>query len=61
MEKIVLKVRHSVKERLQRGLRHCRNAGTRLRYLMIVNVISGRSTRQTAEVLKCTTPRWDAS
>lgn len=52
MNKIVLKVRHSVKERLQRMLRKCRNAGTRLRYLMIVNVLSGRSTWQTAEVLK---------
>ena len=52
MNKIVLKVRYSVKERLYRALRQCRNAGTRLRYLMIVNVISGRSTHQTAEVLK---------
>src|ERR1041384_1535107 len=52
MKKIVLKVRHSVKERLYRALRQCRNAGTKLRYLMIVNVISGRSTRQTAAFLK---------
>jgi transposase len=51
MTKIVLKVRHSVKERLRRTLRHCRNAGTRLRYLIIINVISGRSTRQTEKVL----------
>ena len=52
MEKIVLKVRFGVKERLSRGLRQCRDAGTRLRYLMIFNVINGRSTRQTGEVLK---------
>jgi transposase len=51
MQKIVLKVRISVKERLSRGLRHCRDAGTRLRYLMVLNVINGRSTRQTAAVL----------
>jgi transposase len=52
MNKIVLKVRVSVKDRLCKGLRRCRDAATRLRYLMIFNVISGRSTRQTAEVLK---------
>jgi len=52
MNKIVLKVRVSVKDRLSKGLRRCRDAGTRLRYLMIFNVINGRSTRQTAEVLK---------
>jgi transposase len=51
MKKIVLKVRHSVKERLYKALRRCRNAGVRLRYLMIVNVIHGLSTRETAEVL----------
>ena len=51
MKQIVLKVRYSVKERLCRMLRNCRNAGTRLRYLMIVNVINGRSTRLTAKVL----------
>jgi transposase len=51
MEQIVLKVRVSVKDRLSRGLRHCRDAGTRLRYLMIFNVINGRSARQTAKVL----------
>ena len=52
MNKIVLKVRVSVKDRLSKGLRHCRDAATRLRYLMIFNVISGRSTRETAKVLK---------
>ena len=52
MNKIVLKVRVSVKKRLSKGLRGCRDAATRLRYLMIVNVINGRSTRETAKVLK---------
>jgi transposase len=52
MQKIVLKVRVSVKERLSKGLRRCRDARTRLRYLMIFNVINGRSARQTAELLK---------
>lgn len=52
MEKIVLKVGFKVKQRLSKGLRGCRDAGTKLRYLMIVNVIHGLSARQTAEVLK---------
>jgi transposase len=52
MRKIVLKVRESVKQRLSRKLRRCREPGTKLRYLMILNVINGRSARQTAEVLK---------
>jgi len=52
MEKIVLKIRVSVKERLSRSLRHCRDAGTQLRFLMVFNVLNGRSARKTAEVLK---------
>ena len=52
MQKIVLHVRFSVKERLSKNLCRCRDAGVRLRYLMIINVINGRSGRQTAEVLK---------
>jgi len=52
MNKIVLKIRVSVKERLSRSLRRCRDAGTRLRFLMIFNVVDGRSARQTAAVLK---------
>src|SRR6266852_352039 len=48
---IVLKVRFSVKERLLKNLRRCRAAGVRQRYLIIVNVVNGRSARQTAEVL----------
>ena len=52
MPAIVLKVRYAVKDRLLRNLRRCRCAGTRLRYLIVVNVLNGRSARTTAEVLK---------
>ncbi len=51
MPVIVPPVRHSVKERLLRNLRHCRQAGLRLRYLIIVNLLSGRGAYRTAEVL----------
>lgn len=51
MQQIELKVRYSVKERLGKSFRQCPNAGTRLRYLMVINVINGRSSRQTAKVL----------
>jgi transposase len=52
MQMIVPPLRFSVKERLRKNLRRCRDAGVRLRYLMIFNVVGGRSARQTAEVLK---------
>jgi transposase len=52
MPAIVLKVRYAVKQRLLKNLRRCRNADTRLRYLIVVNAFSGRSPRRTAEVLK---------
>src|SRR5262249_30883630 len=52
MPVIVLKVRYAVKDRLLKNLRHCRNAATRLRYLIVVNILSGRSARTTADVLK---------
>jgi transposase len=52
MPAIVLKVRYAVKERLLRSLRRCRGAGPRLRYLIIINLLSGRSARATAEVLR---------
>jgi transposase len=52
MKKIVLKVHVNVKERLSRSLQRCRDAGTRVRFLMIFNVLNGRSARQTAAVLK---------
>ena len=52
MQKIVLRVRFSVKERLSKNLQRCCDAAVRLRYLMIFNVLNGRSGRQIAELLK---------
>src|SRR5262249_48891032 len=52
MPAIVLKVRYAVKDRLLKHLRRCRHAATRLRYLIILNVLSQRSARLTAEVLQ---------
>jgi transposase len=52
MPTIVLKVRYAVKERLLRNLRRCRNADTRLRYLVVLNGLNGRSAHDTANVLK---------
>jgi transposase len=52
MSSIVLKVRYAVKQRLLKNLRRCRCAGTRLRYLIIINVLNGRSARATATVLQ---------
>jgi transposase len=52
MKTIVLKVRFAVKERLLKRLRRCRDAGVRLRYLVIINVLNGRSVAETEAVLK---------
>jgi len=52
MAAIVLSVPFALKQRLLRNLRHCRGAAVKLRYLMVVNVLNGRSARTTAEVLK---------
>jgi transposase len=41
----------SVKEKLCRSLRGCRNAGVRVRYLIIINLLNGRSAYETADVL----------
>jgi len=51
MPSILAGVRFSVKEKLCKQLRRCRNAGVRVRYLIIINLLNGRSARQTAEVL----------
>src|SRR5439155_10080621 len=51
MISILAGVRFSVKEKLCKHLRRCRNAGVRIRYLMIINLLNGRSARKTAEVL----------
>jgi putative transposase len=51
MSSILTGVRFSVKEKLCRQLRRCRNAGVRVRYLMVINLLNGRSAYRTAEVL----------
>jgi transposase len=52
MTLIVLKVRYAVKERLRKSLRRCHATGTKLRLLIVLNTLNGRSARQTAEVLQ---------
>lgn len=51
MEGILGDVRHCAKERLEKGLRRCQRAEQRLRYLMIVNLLNGRSAVETAKIL----------
>jgi transposase len=51
MNSILPRVRLSVKERLYRYLRVCRGAALKTRFLIVVNLIAGRSPRRTAEVL----------
>lgn len=51
MNVILPKVRYSVKEKLLKHLRQCRNAGLRLRYLIVVNLLNGRGAYEVAEVL----------
>src|SRR4051794_33007442 len=51
MSSILPPVRYSVKERLLRRLRCCRDAGLRLRYLIIINLLNGRGAYETAAVL----------
>jgi putative transposase len=51
MSALVPKVRFSVKERLLRHLRRCRDAGLRIRYLIIINLLNGRGAYETAAVL----------
>ena len=52
MKRIILKVQWSVKERLRKNLPKVRDAGTKVRYLMIFNVLAERSCHETAKVLK---------
>jgi transposase len=52
MTTIILNVPYAVKQRLRKGLRRCRDAGTKLRFLIALNTLNGRSARQTAEVLQ---------
>jgi transposase len=51
MSSIVPKLSYFVKQQLLRDLRSCRSAALRVRYLIILNLSSGHSARQTAEVL----------
>jgi transposase len=44
-------LRFSVKDKLSRNFQRCGDAGTRVRYLIIFNLIKGRSARQTADAL----------
>jgi transposase len=51
MASIVLKVRYAVKERLRKNLCRCREAATKLRFLIVLNTLNHRSARHTAAVL----------
>jgi transposase len=51
MTSILTGVRFSVKEKLCKQLRRCHNAGVRVRYLILINLLNRRTARQTAEVL----------
>lgn len=51
MTAILAGVRYSVKEKLCKHLRRCQNAGVRIRYLIVINLLNGRSAYQAAEVL----------
>ncbi len=52
MEGIVRELRHSAKERLVRRLRRCSDAKQKVRYLIVVNLMNGRSAIQTAAALE---------
>jgi transposase len=51
MPAIVPPVRFAVKQRLLKNLRRCREAGLRLRYLIVINLLSGRGAYPTAAAL----------
>jgi hypothetical protein len=48
---ILTGVRFSVKEKLCKSLQRCRIAAVRIRYLIMINLLSSRSAYETAEVL----------
>jgi transposase len=52
MEGIVPELRFCAKEKLVNRLRSCREAKLKLRYLMIVNLVQGRTATETAGILK---------
>jgi transposase len=51
MTTILGRIRFSVKEKLCRQLQRCRPAAVRIRYLIVINLLNGRSAYRTAEVL----------
>jgi transposase len=51
MSDIVRKPRWSVKEKMQKRFGRCRDAGVRIRYLILFNLWKGRSVRQAVAVL----------
>lgn len=51
MSSIVPAVRYSVKQKLLRNLRQCRDSRTELRYLIVVNLLNGRGAYPTTAVL----------
>ena len=51
MSAILVGVRVSVKEKLCKHLRRCRDANVRVRYLILINLLNHRSAYQTADVL----------
>jgi transposase len=51
MSAIVPQVRFAVKQRLLRHLQRCQEAGLRLRYLIIINLLNGRAAYATAKAL----------
>jgi transposase len=51
MPLILGQLRFSVKEKLGKHLRRCRNAGVRIRYLIVINLLNGRSAYETAAAL----------
>lgn len=52
MEGILPELRCCDKERIKKRLRECRNAGLRMRYLIIVNLLNGRSVGGTAAAVQ---------
>src|SRR5262249_27586030 len=51
MHTILGPVRLSVKEKLGKQLQRCRDARVRIHYLIVVNLLNGRSAYRTAELL----------
>jgi transposase len=52
MEGIMPRLRQSAKERLLRNMRSCRDANLKTRYLIVVNLMAGRSADETAQAMR---------